>query len=100
MALDTRMTVWVFATDYRDNRGELTLEVWPIAAEQPQPPPPQPPPPQATQPPQQRGYCVLRRPDWYQPVPDPPPVCFEFYLAAADARPTTPIWANPTRSAT
>lgn len=32
-----------------------------------------------------RGYCVLRRPDLYQPTPGPP-TCFEFYLADANVQ--------------
>jgi hypothetical protein len=33
----------------------------------------------------QTGYCVLRRPDLYQPAPGPPR-CFEFYLADASVQ--------------
>lgn len=70
IALGTDMTVWVFDTDYLGNSGALSLEIRALAP---------------TPPAWESGYCVLRKPDLFQPVTEPPPVCYQFYLAAADA---------------
>lgn len=73
-AADYVMTVLArFGGDWYECFGPrtMTLPDW-------IPLPNQPPPPPMTA---DEGYCILRKPDWQQPIPDGPPVCFEFYLS-------------------